>query len=61
MLNNSSVNDIFCSALEKAINIALRYDPGTQSRLSQLHNTSLAINLNEPNLFFIFVVDGGKN
>lgn len=45
------------AGLEKAINTALRYDPGTRLALSQLANQVLAIDITTPAFSFYFTPD----
>ncbi|MFL0810363.1 MAG: SCP2 sterol-binding domain-containing protein [Agarilytica sp.] len=52
-----SLYSLAASALERAINIALKYDPASQARLAQLDNTNIQIQTHNPSAHFSFLIN----
>lgn len=54
MIIDPTLQVALCSGLEKLINQALRYDPGSRIAMAQLHGKVLAIEFTQPTVTFYF-------
>ena len=56
MMIDPTLVTLFCTGLEKVINTALKYDPGTREKLSSLHEKQLKLACQSPNISLFFNV-----
>lgn len=60
MLNDPSISTAIGLALEKCLNLALRYDPATQAKLRTLNNKIIKLSCRSPNIDLVFFIENEK-
>ncbi len=57
MLNDPSIHTALGIAIEKCLNTALKYDPGTRHKLSALAGKIIKLNCQSPDITLIFIIE----